>query len=1363
MLLRDRLVPLAVLALLVAGGCNGSGGSSKTTASSAPASTVPTPPAPITSNNPPAPVTTATKPGSGPVVISATWTDVNGNGAVDAGDQVVVQFSREVVVTGASAGDFFLPVSGDRLGMAASVTSSSNPTNVVITLGKGVVLTIPGTFNPSLAAKPGSPSGIDLASAAASIADAHGVRATASQPVDIASGSAPPPGALTLTGCDFADVNSSGTVDLGDTLTLHFSGPVVLGTGSNQPKPTDFTLPVTGDAFGVSAYVQAGAKASDVVIFLGASPTITLGGTFDPTKTTAGSYSGIAPGATLTAAKLASQVGNLAVATSTGVNIAGVLGAPAGPKLTYVNFVDSNQNGRVDEGDILVLGFSVQLIDMATGSNAPQISDILLPVAGDVIDPSSTWDYGTGLNEINVTIHGTGTILTVNGTFDPTKTTAGSASGLGFASSLQKGAITDGNSNADIQTGPATVTDITGTLVPATPPVVVSAVWVDRDLDGKASQGDTIVIEFNEPVMVDTTVASPSDFQLPVSGDSFGQGATVTGGPNPAEVTITLGASPVITTKGSYDKSMLSSGSPSGIDVAANPTPGSVRNVRMITMAAATIAWDVQEPLGALDNPMSNDAVKDASATTASWNVGKSGRIVASASFDVGAGTTALSIASDTTIDTSLGQIGGVASPAFKGSGVFEFTTIDIATGVNVTVTGTNPLVLKATGAANVNGIFLMDGTKGGDNLVSFGGSQGIGGAGGPGGYNGGNGAAGGGINIFPGQNGFGALAGQGGGTEAAAAGGGGAGFANAGGNGTDSGVSPGGLGGAGGAQASAAGLRLDPFQGGSGGGGGGALQQPSPGNPTPFGGASTAPGAGGGGGGGAFRLAAGGAINFGGTVSVKGGDGGSGGGSIGGAGAGAGAGGAILIQSVSDVTLAPSATFLATGGKGGQGTAGGNGSDGVILVEANGKLSQLTAAITGSVRPDASEGVVNPGLATGTSTLDLAIAASSVIDTDKGELNGTPVAGFAGNGVFACRNFSVAAGATLAVVGNTPLTIQANGKVDVSGTIDLSGASGQASLGLNGGLGGRGRAGGMSGGAGGSLTLSSGSTVASEIQPSNGSGAGAGTAAVNGSNGGGGGGAAFGTPGADGMGYGTPGTGGSVYGTPDLASLAGGSGGGGGSANDAQGSFMGGGGAGAGGGALEIDAASDVSVSGAITADGGNGGVSANGGNGGAGAGGAVAIRSLGRISVAGTITALGGDGGKDGGPAGNGRVRLEDTVGSFLGGTVSPALTTGKFGTSVATSQWIRLMAGAARATGARPLAILASGTSSGGAFYAVEVETANDTAGAADPTTATGFQTDARALAGKEWARFRVTLDLGASGTGTASVDRVYVPFK
>jgi hypothetical protein len=97
-----------------------------------------------------------------PLMERAFYSDVNKNTSVDQGDLLTVQFGRRMRVNGATASNFYLPVTGDSLGLGATISINSvNDTQVVITLGNSPILTIPGIFSMSTTTA-GSPSGIDI-------------------------------------------------------------------------------------------------------------------------------------------------------------------------------------------------------------------------------------------------------------------------------------------------------------------------------------------------------------------------------------------------------------------------------------------------------------------------------------------------------------------------------------------------------------------------------------------------------------------------------------------------------------------------------------------------------------------------------------------------------------------------------------------------------------------------------------------------------------------------------------------------------------------------------------------------------------------------------------------------------------------------------------------------------------------------------------------------------------------------------------------------------------------------------------------------------------------------------------------------
>jgi hypothetical protein len=244
-------------------------------------------------------------------------------------------------------------------------------------------------------------------------------------------------------------------------------------------------------------------------------------------------------------------------------------------------------------------------------------------------------------------------------------------------------------------------------------------------------------------------------------------------------------------------------------------------------------------------------------------------------------------------------------------SGVFNYTTVSIPSGVTVTFkknSQNTPVTLLATGDVLINGIINLNGTNG---------SYFNPGASGPGGFDGGVGGTVGQI----GKRGEGPGGGGGGSPRAGdyygAGGGGGAGFANGGSvGGTFTASSPGGSGGQ-----AYNNERILPVIGGSGGGGGG--------------GANANAGGGGGGGGGAIVIASTTTTSLNGSITANGGNGANGDGAAGyGGGGGGGAGGSVRLVAS---TLSGNGAITASYGNGGTGNnsnAGGAGSVGRIRLE---------------------------------------------------------------------------------------------------------------------------------------------------------------------------------------------------------------------------------------------------------------------------------------------------------------------------------------------------------------------------------------------------------------------------------------------
>ena len=240
-------------------------------------------------------------------------------------------------------------------------------------------------------------------------------------------------------------------------------------------------------------------------------------------------------------------------------------------------------------------------------------------------------------------------------------------------------------------------------------------------------------------------------------------------------------------------------------------------------------------------------------------------------SFCLLAGTTALPVRAASTFNSgSTGADGAFAPTAnvtlqVPDSGVFNFTTVTIPSGVTVKFTrnaANTPVTILASGDVTISGTVDVSGVAGGNTLNITNGnsldgtSRTTGGPGGPGGFDGGGGGST--VGPYNGTAGDGPGGGGGAGTiNQSFGGGGGGGYASAG-TASGAGSSPGVAGVAYGS------TLLTPLIGGSGGGGGGASS-------------SAGAGGSGGGGGGAILIASSGSINFsGGQITAGGGFGGS-------------------------------------------------------------------------------------------------------------------------------------------------------------------------------------------------------------------------------------------------------------------------------------------------------------------------------------------------------------------------------------------------------------------------------------------------------------------------------------------------------
>lgn len=299
-------------------------------------------------------------------------------------------------------------------------------------------------------------------------------------------------------------------------------------------------------------------------------------------------------------------------------------------------------------------------------------------------------------------------------------------------------------------------------------------------------------------------------------------------------------------------------------------------------------------------------------------------------------------------------------------SGVFNFTTVTIPSGVTITFTSNSnntPLTILASGDVVISGTINITGKAANTN--------GTGGLGGPGGFAGGN--AGFGVaDLFSGQNGSGPGGGKGGSSNGTTiVPGGGGGYATVG--SAAPAASPTAIG-----NSYGSGL-IQPLIGGSGGGAGGA-------------GANGLGGAGGGGGG-AILIASSTSITLNSTGVIDAGGGNGGSTTVSPAPGGGGSGGAVRLIAN---TISGNGIIRVNGGFGGSGGSGG-GRGGLGYVRAEGfTLTSFTPVINQGVIPTqptvASLGLPNPiVLANAPEIKILSVAGINAPNNPKGTLQSVP------------------------------------------------------------------------------------------------------------------------------------------------------------------------------------------------------------------------------------------------------------------------------------------------------------------------------------------------------------------------------------
>jgi hypothetical protein len=187
-----------------------------------------------------------------PSLEKAIYSDINNNLSVDSGDKITIQFDKRMKVNSATTADFYLPVTGDKLGTGATIAVNPfNDTQVVITLGV-CSLRIDGVFNINTTSA-GSPSGIDISTSmvANHIEDIDGLDALPSGIKDIL---------YTLSSATvYVAAFSAATVQVSqDTVNDYYTQHKLLIPKDSLATSTTITAGLPGDTHGALSAVSFG-------------------------------------------------------------------------------------------------------------------------------------------------------------------------------------------------------------------------------------------------------------------------------------------------------------------------------------------------------------------------------------------------------------------------------------------------------------------------------------------------------------------------------------------------------------------------------------------------------------------------------------------------------------------------------------------------------------------------------------------------------------------------------------------------------------------------------------------------------------------------------------------------------------------------------------------------------------------------------------------------------------------------------------------------------------------------------------------------------------------------------------------------
>lgn len=178
---------------------------------------------------------------------------------------------------------------------------------------------------------------------------------TSSSTASPTSATAPVGSRSTLTMVTFEDTDGNGVPSKGDRLRLLFDAELLF-KAQQVDASKEFTLAVQGDSLGVGAVAMADpSNTRGVIIVLGDNPRLKITGTFDPSKTAAGSVSGIDVSAA-PSGQIVKVTEQTPIKASSAKDIGGTLSSGFKPAPSMVAARGGAEAVTLDDGRVLVVG-----------------------------------------------------------------------------------------------------------------------------------------------------------------------------------------------------------------------------------------------------------------------------------------------------------------------------------------------------------------------------------------------------------------------------------------------------------------------------------------------------------------------------------------------------------------------------------------------------------------------------------------------------------------------------------------------------------------------------------------------------------------------------------------------------------------------------------------------------------------------------------------------------------------------------------------------------------------------------------------------------------------------------------------------